>query len=239
MLIKKLMDTVTFRKQRDRKRLTEWYAHGQRGSSSEAIARVLGMGSTEPHPAHPHDSGDFMRCQRMLEYVGWEDRIHEMERFGGAWKGLAANWGMLAHAFYLEIEGNTPCGTLSAMIKHLELYPTLRGFDVKNHPSHFTRTLDLPGLYVQDRTARGLSMTDTHYPREAYQIGTHRWRVFLSWPEAQKWADDANDRLSDKALTGQLRSSYKKAVAALESYVATQKREDDYHRNYLREGSRY
>lgn len=238
-MLKKFIDTITGKSAREHKRLNEWYAHGETGLSSKAIARALISGDFRDSHAYPHDSGDFMRCQRLLEHMGWEDRIKEMAVVSETWKRLANHWRFLVATFYSEMAGEVPSGTLSTMIRHVETFGTLGGYRPEMYPYHFTGQIDLPGLFCQDRVARKLPLLDERYPVEHRQIGTHRYRVWLSAEAAKAWIADAQARLDDKTTSGKLRSSYKRAVEALEYLVREREGNAMMHRRYLSEGRHY
>lgn len=91
-------------------RIMKWFAHGERGRSSEALARhFAGMGPDRDgweKWAHPHDPADLNRCIKFLDAVpGTRERIGEMARKSKQWAALVKIWPELEAMFRAEIRG--------------------------------------------------------------------------------------------------------------------------------------
>lgn len=77
----------------------EWLYTGERGASSDYIARcVTGIPAQARH-AVPHDSGDFNRClgviEALREHVSESDALALIGKSSDQWQNLAENWGTL------------------------------------------------------------------------------------------------------------------------------------------------
>jgi hypothetical protein len=79
------------------KKLAEWFASNDTGTSSKAIALFLSAGISTG--SVPSDSADFGRCYRLLKHMGWESRIAEMAEASGRWAVLVEIWPQLTEAF--------------------------------------------------------------------------------------------------------------------------------------------
>lgn len=81
-------------------RLANWFASRDTGLSSKALALYLSSGVSTGDV--PHDSADFGRCHRLLQHMGWQDRIGEMSKVSGRWAALVEIWPQLTAAFERE-----------------------------------------------------------------------------------------------------------------------------------------
>lgn len=50
----------------------------------------------------PHDSDDFGRCYRLLNHMGWQNRVGEMAGASGRWAVLVEIWDQLTAAYERE-----------------------------------------------------------------------------------------------------------------------------------------
>ena len=76
----------------DYKALSEWLLSGKTGASSEALAAHLG-GVGKKSGNYPHDHGDFMRCEGLLDAVPeLRGRLHEMATVNKYWAALVPVW---------------------------------------------------------------------------------------------------------------------------------------------------
>jgi hypothetical protein len=71
-----------------------WLKTGERGLSSEAIfSHLTGFPISGSRLPPPYDSGDFLRCQKLLIAVpSFADRIGEMASVSPVWAVIAAHW---------------------------------------------------------------------------------------------------------------------------------------------------
>ena len=102
-------------------KVLEWYANGERGISSEAMAcAVVSMPPKEPWSAfgnHPHDPDDFKRCVKFLEAVP-DARKHmdEIAKLSKQWARLVENWDELEKLFHEEF----PTGSAPKLYKRMK-----------------------------------------------------------------------------------------------------------------------
>jgi len=67
----------------------------QMGASAKAIAAHL-IGSGKQDGSYPHDEGDFMRCEALLDKVtGLRDDMHRMAEVNEYWAALVPQWDMI------------------------------------------------------------------------------------------------------------------------------------------------
>ena len=93
------------------KRIAEWLASGDTGSSSKAIMLWLSSGTTDKKwgPDTPRDAGDLARCLRLLEIIPeWHDRMPEMASAGGLWPTFMTYWNEIVATFLEECGGTIP-----------------------------------------------------------------------------------------------------------------------------------
>lgn len=87
----------------------EWLATGRQGTSSMTIFSRM-TGKTVGEEDHPHDTGDFGRCRRLLEAVPeFRARLHEMASVSLVWAELVECWDELC-ALMDEEAPNWRCG---------------------------------------------------------------------------------------------------------------------------------
>lgn len=94
-------------------RLAEWFASGDTGTSSKAIALWLWRGKTDATwgPDTPRDAGDLARCLRLLERIPeWKARMPEMGDAGGCWPTFVKHWDAIVASFMHECGGVIPKG---------------------------------------------------------------------------------------------------------------------------------
>ncbi|MCW2763354.1 MAG: hypothetical protein JWR85_3555 [Marmoricola sp.] len=92
------------------KRLAEWFASNDTGSSSKSIALWLAAGVTGHHGADtPSDPSDLCRCLRLLDRIPeWKVRIAEMAGAGGLWPTFAERWSEIEASLLGECDGKVP-----------------------------------------------------------------------------------------------------------------------------------
>jgi len=93
------------------KRIAEWLASGDVGSSSKAIMLWLSSGTTDTRygPDTPRDAGDLARCLRLLERIPeWKERMPEMAAAGGLWPTFIKHWDKIVATFMEECDGKIP-----------------------------------------------------------------------------------------------------------------------------------
>lgn len=94
-------------------RLAEWFASGDTGTSSKAIALWLWRGQTDKTwgPDTPSDAGDLGRCLRLLERIPeWKARMPEMADAGGLWPTFVKHWDEIVRTFMEDCGGTIPEG---------------------------------------------------------------------------------------------------------------------------------
>lgn len=87
--------------------LTKWFANGERGLSSNAMAlRLTGIETglrAADRIAHPLDADDLRRCRLLLERVpSLATRLHWMADVSPQWKSIIDHWGHLC--FTMDVE---------------------------------------------------------------------------------------------------------------------------------------
>ena len=83
-------------------KILEWFATGERGVSSEAMAlAVAGFPSSRWHHNNPSDSGDFGRCVKFLHHVP-EARQHmdKVAALSPVWAKLVDEWSSLEASYW-------------------------------------------------------------------------------------------------------------------------------------------
>ena len=76
--------------------MIDWLANGQRGASSETIFTHLTGVEAGSFRDHPHDSSDFMRCEKLLiQCPELRKELARMADLGPVWTRLVADWGMI------------------------------------------------------------------------------------------------------------------------------------------------
>jgi len=82
-------------------RIINWFVTGNTGVSSEAIvAQMMGIKTGRTWGDHPHDSGDFGRCYKLLEAVPeFKARISEMAARSNEWAALVEHWDELTELY--------------------------------------------------------------------------------------------------------------------------------------------
>ncbi len=93
------------------KRIAEWLASGDTGSSSKAIMLWLSSGVIDSSwgADTPRDAGDLARCLRLLEVIPeWKMRMPEMAGAGGLWPTFIKHWDNIVATFMQECNGKIP-----------------------------------------------------------------------------------------------------------------------------------
>ena len=85
-------------------RLSFWEKYGERGMSSDYMAKVFKSGNSqfiddrEVH--HPHDGDDFSRCYMLIKMApGLKQYMHLLGKKSDVWEKLVINWDALTEAF--------------------------------------------------------------------------------------------------------------------------------------------
>ena len=74
-------------------KLIGWLLGGKTGVSSETIAAKMTGQTPRYGGGHPHDGGDFERCEGLLDAVPeFRDRLPEMAEVSPYWAALIARW---------------------------------------------------------------------------------------------------------------------------------------------------
>lgn len=82
--------------------LLRWYATGERGASSEAIARRL-LGIRGQRPSHPLDPGDMRRCMLLLRRLP-AGTIRRMRGASPEWTVLVDHWHELVRMIRADVK---------------------------------------------------------------------------------------------------------------------------------------
>lgn len=88
------------------KRVIEWLAGGDTGTSSKAIAFWLTAKVKDQRwgASTPIDPSDLGRCLRLLEVMPeWKSRIGEMAEAGGEWPTYVKHWDEMAQSMADEV----------------------------------------------------------------------------------------------------------------------------------------
>lgn len=136
----------------DRK-LAEWFASRDTGLSSKAIALFLSSGVSTGHV--PSDSSDFGRCHRLLQWMGWQDRIGEMQAASGRWAELVSIWDKLTAAYEADDHEE-----VYRLIKSVEADGYERdGYTVERRPDGGIRSAHKKGGETTISLGGGMSMS--------------------------------------------------------------------------------
>lgn len=97
--------------------ILEWFANGERGSSSEAIACVLAGIERKEYDNHPYDPSDLRRCMLLLDAVhGSREHLDKVAQLSGSWAALIENWSELENLLREEMAaGNRAPKTYTRM----------------------------------------------------------------------------------------------------------------------------
>lgn len=89
-----------------REALIDWLANGERGISSDTLVHYL-TGQTRPRSKdHPHDPGDFRRCELLLRQVpSLRIVLPRMSRVSPTWAALVDNWDRIVSLMEDEAPG--------------------------------------------------------------------------------------------------------------------------------------
>ncbi len=94
------------------RRIAEWLANGDVGSSSKAMMLYLSSGVVAGGswgPSTPSDCGDLLRCLRLLDKIPeWKSRVGDMANAGGEWPTYVKHWAEMETTFLSEVGGALP-----------------------------------------------------------------------------------------------------------------------------------
>lgn len=114
------------------RKLVEWYAYGETGTSSDTIAFVLGGGGAARPNCYcsvPLDIGDFGRCHKLLEAIPeWRDRMPEVAERFPAWTRLVENWNKLSQ-LYVELQSNEKMNSTERYYEFDKVIKPLVGYE--------------------------------------------------------------------------------------------------------------
>lgn len=84
--------------------INQWFANGERGVSSEAMARAVAGQAPKAiwakYGNYPHDEHDFRRCVAFLDAVPQaREHLDRVARLSPTWKRLVACWAELESLF--------------------------------------------------------------------------------------------------------------------------------------------
>ncbi len=118
------------------KRLAQWFASGDTGISSEAVALWMSAGVKLDRwgSSTPSDGGDFGRCYRLLKlFPEWRERIADMAGAGNLWPTYAARWADMEAAYEADLADKRKKGSSSTWdlmrVIHADAYEAA-GYDV-------------------------------------------------------------------------------------------------------------
>lgn len=84
------------------KRMMQWLANGNRGSSSNTMFEVItGIKCQDyDYQDHPYDQGDFGRCKKLIDLIPeLKDGFEKLSKLSKAWKNIIANWDKLCELY--------------------------------------------------------------------------------------------------------------------------------------------
>lgn len=84
------------------KKVLEWLATDQTGTSSKTIAFTL-SGFNYKYPSPPSDPSDFGRCLLLLDFIPeFRTRLSELATLSDEWKVIIENWDLIEITFLDE-----------------------------------------------------------------------------------------------------------------------------------------
>jgi hypothetical protein len=88
-----------------RGRVLDWFANGETGVSSEAIAyKMVDIAGKLAARTHPRDPDDFKRCLKLLRRIPEiRPRLREMREVSPHWKALVDHWEKVEDSFMAEV----------------------------------------------------------------------------------------------------------------------------------------
>ena len=105
-------------------RLLKWLLSDDTGISSEAIAaKMNGLEPPRQWGSHPHDTGDFGRCHRLLVIMPeYSDRLDEMRELSPEWAALVEDWDDITRLYlHDEINHTSKCyDRMKNILNHIE-----------------------------------------------------------------------------------------------------------------------
>jgi len=86
-------------------KILQWFATGERGISSEAIAyQMAGIKNGRKWNIHPSDPDDFKRCLKLVNLIPEiRLRLDEMRQVSAEWNALVENWKAVEDCFMGEV----------------------------------------------------------------------------------------------------------------------------------------
>jgi hypothetical protein len=87
------------------KEILKWYANGETGISSEAMAQaVVGNVPKRKGYSYPHDPADFNRCLKFLKAVPEAKKhLDKVAALGIVWNALIDKWAVIEGTFIDEV----------------------------------------------------------------------------------------------------------------------------------------
>lgn len=99
-----------------REKILIWYITGERGFSSETMARAVSEIGAKGG-CHPLDPGDFNRCVKFLEAVPEaRQHMHKIAKLSPIWDKLVSNWEELENTLKEEL----PTGKAPRLYKRMK-----------------------------------------------------------------------------------------------------------------------
>ena len=92
-------------------KILAWYANGETGISSKAMAAVFSGQIPDKNWArfgnHPSDPSDFLRCLKFLDAVPEaKEQLQKLKTLSPVWAKLVDNWDALEKVFIEEVGKN-------------------------------------------------------------------------------------------------------------------------------------
>lgn len=112
-------------------RLVAWFASGDTGISSKALAVHMSVGAVRDGWGwgYPHDPADLGRCLRLLElFPEWKARVGEMATRSPGWAGLTARWDEIAKSMADEVGIDWSKGQKAPATYHLMQIAIANGY---------------------------------------------------------------------------------------------------------------
>ena len=93
---------------RNMEQVLDWFANGERGLSSEAMALYLTHRKMPRSAWHyPSDPDDLQRCVKLLHAVPWmREVLHELRELGPVWSAYVHHWHELEATLIEESGGD-------------------------------------------------------------------------------------------------------------------------------------
>ncbi len=99
--------------------LALWLRNGERGESSNAMAkRIFGL-PTDASNQHPYDPADLRRCLGLLDATHAHDHVHLMRDVSPAWATLVSSWDKLRDSLMEELANGKSAPKTYALMHEL------------------------------------------------------------------------------------------------------------------------